>query len=227
MGNRGEFNRGEPLTAEAYSCIGICCSISRQALIFSRRQTQHNGSALTSGVSLPQTPHFVTFLRLSVEIERLASSSIPAGTTASGFVPLRFMWVTILTPLWQKYGFPTTVPGYLTYRPRSRRFRYLHHDSHIEGRSAARTALARRDSRVLALQIDVSGNGVRANRTVNLPQESILNECIHGFLPHFIRRSSYRTGCTKFVKFLEGPGACGYRLPPRRVSLRTGRGFPA
>ena len=40
-------------TAEApvatYSCTGICCSISRQALIFRRRQTQHRGSARQIG----------------------------------------------------------------------------------------------------------------------------------------------------------------------------------
>ena len=40
-----------------YSCAGICCSISFQALIFKRRQTQQSGSSPGIEVSAPQTEH--------------------------------------------------------------------------------------------------------------------------------------------------------------------------
>jgi hypothetical protein len=68
-----------------YSWTGICCSLSRHALIFKRRQTQQSGSSEVIVVSAPQTEHFTTGLVRSGDIERFASSRIAAGTTVSGF----------------------------------------------------------------------------------------------------------------------------------------------
>ena len=52
--------------------MGICCSISRQALIFSLRQTQQSGSpAARPVVSAPQTEHFSTFFSRSGEMDLL------------------------------------------------------------------------------------------------------------------------------------------------------------
>ena len=85
-----------------YSWAGICCSISRQALIFSRRQTQHKGSAATMVVSAPQTEHLTALVRRSGEIARLACSRISAGTSVSGFgCAFRFMRLQVLFSLWQ------------------------------------------------------------------------------------------------------------------------------
>src|ERR1035437_7868736 len=73
-------------TRRPYSCIGICCSISRHALIFSLRHTQHSGSpAARTVVCAPHTEHFSTFLRRSGETDFFACSSRSAGTTGSGF----------------------------------------------------------------------------------------------------------------------------------------------
>jgi hypothetical protein len=61
--------------------------MSRQALIFKRRQTQqtqHNGSLPKALVSLPQTEHLQSFLRRSGETDNFACSRISAGITASG-----------------------------------------------------------------------------------------------------------------------------------------------
>ena len=72
--------------AQAYSCIGICCSISRQALILSLRQTQQSGSpAARTVVSALHTEHFSSFFRRSGETDFFACSNRPAGTTCSGF----------------------------------------------------------------------------------------------------------------------------------------------
>jgi hypothetical protein len=63
--------------------MGIDCSISRHALIFKRRQTQHKSSLAVAGVSAPQTEHFESFLSLSVLKDSFACSSISAAITAS------------------------------------------------------------------------------------------------------------------------------------------------
>src|ERR1019366_4897594 len=80
-------------TRRTYSCIGICCSISRQTLIFSLRHTQHSGSpAARTVVSAPHTEHFSTFLRRSGETDCFAISKRSAGTTGSGLACiLRFI----------------------------------------------------------------------------------------------------------------------------------------
>ena len=60
--------------------------MSRQALIFRRRQTQHSGSSEPSVVSDPHTEHLhAGFFTLSAETDWRASSNISAGTTCSGF----------------------------------------------------------------------------------------------------------------------------------------------
>jgi hypothetical protein len=76
-----------------YSCIGAWCSMSRQALIFRRRQTQHSGSSEPSAVSDPQTKHLTGgFFARSVEMDWHASSNNSAGITGSDFaVVLRRM----------------------------------------------------------------------------------------------------------------------------------------
>ena len=73
--------------------MGICCSISRHALIFNRRQTQHSGSPTArTVVSAPHTEHFSGLLRRSGETDFFANSNRSAGTTGSGFVwILRFI----------------------------------------------------------------------------------------------------------------------------------------
>ncbi len=43
-----------------YSCAGTCCSTSRHALIFRRRQTQHSCSEALGLASAPQTSHRTT-----------------------------------------------------------------------------------------------------------------------------------------------------------------------
>jgi hypothetical protein len=57
--------------------------MSRQALIFKRRQTQQSGSAAASAVSAPQTVHLEPFGMRSAEMARLACSRIWGGTTNS------------------------------------------------------------------------------------------------------------------------------------------------
>jgi len=64
--------------------MGICCSISRHALILSRRHTQQSGSpAATTVVSALHTEHFSTFLRRSGETDFFACSNMSGGTTRS------------------------------------------------------------------------------------------------------------------------------------------------
>ncbi|SPF39957.1 hypothetical protein SBA4_2460007 [Candidatus Sulfopaludibacter sp. SbA4] len=68
-----------------YSCAGICCSISRHALIFKRRHTQQSGSPTPLAVSAPHTEQTGPFFRLSGEIDRFACSRISGEITGSGF----------------------------------------------------------------------------------------------------------------------------------------------
>src|ERR1019366_1082440 len=82
-----------PTPARPYSCIGICCSISRHALIFSLRPPQQSGPpAAATVVSAPHTEHFSAFLRRSGDTDFFACSSRSAGTTGSGLTwILRFI----------------------------------------------------------------------------------------------------------------------------------------
>jgi len=105
-----------------------------------------------------------------------------------------------LTPQNGRYG--TSLRG----------LRDLHYNSNIQGRTAARALLPGSNPCVLALDIDVRGNGVGTNRAMCLPLRVVLNECFHIILPHFIRREFQSTGCTKIVKILKGPrNACRRR----------------
>ena len=60
-------------------------SISRQALILRRRQTQQSGSPEALAVSPPHTEHFAGFFNRTGEMERFACSRISGGTTGSAF----------------------------------------------------------------------------------------------------------------------------------------------
>src|ERR1017187_8201525 len=85
-----------------YSWAGICCSISRQALILRRRHTQHNGSVAAMVVSAPQTEHLTTLLRRSGEMARFACSRISTGTTGSDLgCAFRLIPLQVLFSLWQ------------------------------------------------------------------------------------------------------------------------------
>src|ERR1700683_3660672 len=57
--------------------------MSRQALIFSRRHTQHKGSPGPPEVSAPQTEHLPGFFSRSVTIDSLACSRISGAITGS------------------------------------------------------------------------------------------------------------------------------------------------
>jgi hypothetical protein len=65
----------------AHSCAGSCCSDSCQALIFSRRHTQHNSSTELGEQGAPQTAHFNGRLSWSVARDFCAFSRISLGTT--------------------------------------------------------------------------------------------------------------------------------------------------
>jgi hypothetical protein len=85
-----------------YSWAGICCSISRQALILRRRHTQHSGSVAAIAVSAPQTEHLTALVRRSGEMARFACSRISAGTTGSDLgCAFRLIPLQVLFSLWQ------------------------------------------------------------------------------------------------------------------------------
>ena len=85
----GEKSLGD---VEIYSCAGICCSTSRQALILSLRHTQQSGSAAPEGVSAEHTTHLTGALPRSVVSERFALSRISGEITGSDLAcGLRFM----------------------------------------------------------------------------------------------------------------------------------------
>jgi hypothetical protein len=96
--------------------------MSRHALIFRRRHTQHSGSpAASTVVSALQTMHLAAFLKRSEEMDCFACSRISAGTTGSDLVgTLRFMETqSVLTmtesqPRYNHYGpTPLRAPGLL------------------------------------------------------------------------------------------------------------------
>ena len=93
----------------AYSWAGICCSMSRQALILRRRHTQHSGSLPPVEVSPPQTVQRAGFFSRSGEMASFACSSISAGTTVSVFgCALRLMAIPDPLSLSQKQRVGTT-----------------------------------------------------------------------------------------------------------------------
>lgn len=66
---------------EAYSAIGICCSMSRQALIFKRRQTQQSDSDCSVAPFEPQTRHWNVFRGFG------SNSVCPADSRIAGSTP--------------------------------------------------------------------------------------------------------------------------------------------
>jgi ATP-binding cassette, subfamily F, member 3 len=195
--------RRTPERTNAYSWAGICCSISRQALILSRRHTQHNGSAAAMVVSAPQTEHLTALLKRSGEMARFACSRISAGTTGSDLgCAFRLMRLQVLLSLWQMSHPETSalaVNGFT-------RFGNLHHRGDIESRTAPRTLLAAHHPRIFPAQIDFGRNRVRANGTMGQSLGVTFSEFFHMLVPfHLIGRKFLSKGCTKFVNILKGP----------------------
>ncbi len=66
-----------------YSWAGIWVSLSRHALSFKRRHTQHKPSFELGAHSLPQTVHRLGFLKRSDSIDSRACSRRTSGTIDS------------------------------------------------------------------------------------------------------------------------------------------------
>jgi hypothetical protein len=76
--------------------MGACCSMSRQALIFSRRHTQQRSSCDDGLPGEPQTTQREGAFDLSTTIEALALAMISLGTTGSVFgCGLRFVMLLL------------------------------------------------------------------------------------------------------------------------------------
>lgn len=170
-----------------------------------------------AAVSSPHTEHLTTFFKRSAETERLAASRTSAGTTASVLdCCLRFViWLILLS---QNFQPRTTLRRIRSYQSGSvppegvgegRRLcglRNLDDHRNIQRRHTTRAPLTWRHPRVSSLQIDIRRHRVGANGAVGQPLGLVLCECFHD-LPHFIRRKTFCTGCTKFVKILKSSGA--------------------
>ena len=59
------------------------------------------------------------------------------------------------------------------------RFRYLNYHCDVQRGGATGAPLSRRDAREFPSEVDIRRHGVRADRTVNLTQHVIFNECFH------------------------------------------------
>jgi hypothetical protein len=166
--------------------MGACCSMSRQALIFKRRQTQQSGSDPASVVVAPQTVHLEPFRMRSAETARFACSRIWGETTGSnlGFNFL-FMWRPLFLTM-AETGWPNnqTFGGFRVVGTSLSRFRYLYDDGDVQAGCAAGTFLAGRDAGELTPQVDIGRHGVRADWTVSLTQDAIFDERFH--FPHLI-----------------------------------------
>ena len=179
--------------------------MSRQALIFKRRQTQQSGSAPASVVSAPQTVHLEPFRMRSTEMARFACSSIWGGTTGSNLgVDFLFTWGPLSLTM-AETGWPNnrTFGGFGRVRTSLSRFRYLDDDGDVQAGRAAGTFLAGSDAGEPALQVDIGRNGVCADWTVGLTQNVILNERFH--FPHLISSDAVSLSrvVPKNVKFLK------------------------
>src|ERR1700722_14684902 len=80
--------------------------MSRQALIFNRRHTQHKGSPGPPEVSAAQTEHFPGFFRRSVTIDSLACSRISGAITGSDLGGI-FRFISVPPPEYN-YSAPFT-----------------------------------------------------------------------------------------------------------------------
>ena len=180
-----------------YSWAGICCSMSRQALILRRRHTQHSGSEPATAVSAPQTEHFVVFFRRSVEIDCFACSRISGAMMGSDFgctlrlIGFPFLFHYARNPAPEQ---PPKWKGVLS------SFRNLYYYSNIQGSPASGAPLAGGHAGVFPLQIDIRRNGMRTYGAMNLALSMVFDECFHNIGPHFIRRARYSKGCTKIRK---------------------------
>src|SRR5580700_6992407 len=109
--------------------------MSRQALIFSRRHTQHNGSPGPPEVSAPQTEHLPGFLSRSVTIDSLACSRISGAITGSDLDGIfRFISIPRLITTIARQLLPAASPKVLA---SSSRFGQLYDYSHVQRGSAA------------------------------------------------------------------------------------------
>ena len=77
--------------------------MSRQALIFRRRQTQHSPSAEFGGHAEPHTTHWEERFSLSVSRPLVALSRMRLSTTRSGGMDLRFT-ISYLTTIVKPRG---------------------------------------------------------------------------------------------------------------------------
>ena len=161
-----QAHRGERL--KVYSCAGICCSISRQALIFKRRQTQHSGSAAAMVVSAPHTEHLAAFLRRSGETATLRLFE-DFGLALLVRVWLRLAFHYFPSAIYFHYGRCAcrTQEAICSAATRSScRFGNLYHRGNVQRRTATRTFLAGGHARILAAQVDFGRHRVRANRAM-------------------------------------------------------------
>lgn len=91
--------------------------------------------------------------------------------------------------------------------PNSCGFRNLHHRSHVQGRTAARTFLSRGNTRIFAAQVDVGWNGMSAYRAMGQSHGMFFSKCFHRCCPfHSIGRLNHCTGCAKFVNIIKFEG---------------------
>ena len=158
----------------AYSWAGICCSMSRQALILRRRQTQQSGSEPVPGASAPHTVHLESFFNRSGKAERLACSRSSAGTMGA-----TFGWIfrrikphsTIAETLLQNK--PHAVLSVL------RRLRNLNDHGHIQGRPAPGALLSGGHAQSFTAQFQIGCHRMGTHRAVNSAGFSILHECFH------------------------------------------------
>lgn len=158
----------------AYSWAGICCSMSRQALILRRRQTQQSGSEPVPGASAPHTVHLESFFNRSGKAERLACSRSSAGTMGATFA-----WIfrrikphsTIAETLLQNK--PDAVLSVL------RRLRNLNDHGHIQGGPAPGALLSGGHAQSFTAQFQIGCHRMGTHRAVNSAGFSILHECFH------------------------------------------------
>jgi hypothetical protein len=96
-----------------------------------------------------------------------------------------------------------TFGGFGRVRTSLGRFRYLNDDGDVQAGCAAGTSLAGRNAGEFTLQVDIRRYGVRADWTVGLTQDVILNERFH--FPHLISSDavSLVRVVRKNVKFLK------------------------
>jgi hypothetical protein len=71
-------------------------SDSRQALIFSRRQTQHRASVEKGATAPPQITHFPRLIVLCGRIARVLGATIGSPVASAGMTPVFFRFMVFL-----------------------------------------------------------------------------------------------------------------------------------